>query len=209
MSAASKRLQREFRELLTPSAAEAGFDVEWVEGNPLHWKAQFRGPPDTPHAGGPFLVDVLFGAGYPFDPPKIKFETKVWHPNVSSASGAICLDILKDAWSPAMTMQTTLLSLQALLAQPNADDPQDAEVARQYLTDPVAWRTKAAEWTRVFATPDSKEKQDLKRQALLTVCQNVQEKNQVEVDESLLRQVLHETGWNVSRAIDRLLATSC
>ena len=46
------------------------------------------------------------------------------HPNVSSANGAICLDILKDQWSPALTLKTALLSLQALLASPVPDDPQ-------------------------------------------------------------------------------------
>ena len=48
------------------------------------------------------------------------------HPNVSSASGAICLDVLKEAWSPALTLKTALLSVQALLASPEPDDPQDA-----------------------------------------------------------------------------------
>lgn len=61
---------------------------------------------------------------YPFVPPKMRFITKVWHPNVSSANGAICLDILKDQWSPALTLKTALLSLQALLASPEPNDPQ-------------------------------------------------------------------------------------
>ena len=61
---------------------------------------------------------------YPFVPPKMRFTTKVWHPNVSSANGAICLDILKDQWSPALTLKTALLSLQALLSSPQPDDPQ-------------------------------------------------------------------------------------
>jgi ubiquitin-conjugating enzyme (huntingtin interacting protein 2) len=70
-------------------------------------------------------------AAYPFEPPKMQFTTKVWHPNVSSQNGAICLDILKDQWSPALTLKTALLSLQALLSMPAPDDPQDAVVAQQ------------------------------------------------------------------------------
>jgi ubiquitin-conjugating enzyme (huntingtin interacting protein 2) len=54
----------------------------------------------------------------------MRFITKVWHPNISSANGAICLDILKDQWTPALTLKTALLSLQALLSSPAPDDPQ-------------------------------------------------------------------------------------
>ena len=70
------------------------------------------------YEGGTFHIDIQIGASYPFEPPKMKFLTKVWHPNVSSASGAICLDVLKDQWSPALTLKTALLSCQALLAAP-------------------------------------------------------------------------------------------
>jgi len=64
------------------------------------------------------------GNQYPFVPPIMRFRSRVWHPNVSSANGAICLDILKDQWSPALTLKTALLSLQALLASPEPNDPQ-------------------------------------------------------------------------------------
>ena len=65
----------------------------------------------------------------------MKFETKIWHPNISSVTGAICLDILKNEWTPALTIRTALISLQALLCAPEPKDPQDAEVAKQYLTN--------------------------------------------------------------------------
>ena len=95
---------------------------------------------DTPYAGGTFIVDIEIPADYPFKPPKVrstsfnqvlqmKFETKLWHPNVSSQTGAICLDILKNEWTPALTIRTALISLQALLCAAEPDDPQDAVVA--------------------------------------------------------------------------------
>ena len=95
-----------------------------------------NGPADT----GIFKVDIVIPSDYPFSPPKMRFITKgcfpsfihapflltlyvVWHPNVSSQTGAICLDILKDQWSPALSIKTALLSLQALLCSPEPSDP--------------------------------------------------------------------------------------
>lgn len=89
------------------------------------------GPDNTPYAGGRFIVDITLTHTYPFEPPKMKFDTKIWHPNISSQTGAICLDILKNEWSPALTLRTAMLSLQALLSTPNPDDPQDAQVVCQ------------------------------------------------------------------------------
>lgn len=64
-----------------------------------HWKGIVKGPDSTPYTGGTFIVDIIIPPNYPFEPPKMRFDTKVWHPNVSSANGAICLDILKKEWS--------------------------------------------------------------------------------------------------------------
>lgn len=88
---------------------------------------------------------------YPFQPVKMKFITKVYHPNVSSASGAICLDILKDAWSPVLTLKSTLISLQSLLCSPEPNDPQDAEVAKHYLTSRSSFEETARYWTMIYA----------------------------------------------------------
>ncbi|XP_020524389.1 uncharacterized protein LOC18436642 isoform X3 [Amborella trichopoda] len=61
------------------------------------------GPNDSPYAGGVFLVNIHFPPDYPFKPPKVAFRTKVFHPNINS-NGNICLDILKEQWSPALTI---------------------------------------------------------------------------------------------------------
>ena len=113
----------------------------------LQWKGTLQGPDDTPYAGGFFVVDIQIPANYPFEPPKMKFDTKIWHPNMSSQTGAICLDILKNEWSPALTIRTALLSLQALLCNPEPDDPQDAVVAGMYKRDRAEFNRTAAEWT--------------------------------------------------------------
>lgn len=54
--------------------------------NFTHLRGALPGPPDTPYAGGTFIVDIKIPESYPFKPPTIKFETKIWHPNVSSVT---------------------------------------------------------------------------------------------------------------------------
>lgn len=81
----------------------------------------------------------------------MKFATKIWHPNISSDSGAICLDILKNEWSPALTIRTALISLQALLSAPEPDDPQDAVVAKQYKEKHEEYKQTAKFWTETYA----------------------------------------------------------
>merc|ERR1712130_678276 len=89
------------------------------------------GPSDSPYAGGVFKLNVKFLQEYPFKPPSIKFETKIYHCNVNK-SGGICLDILKDNWSPALTLGKVLLSICSLLTDPNPDDPLVPDIAKLY-----------------------------------------------------------------------------
>ncbi|KAG8701309.1 hypothetical protein FRC09_005444 [Ceratobasidium sp. 395] len=110
--------------------------------------------------------DIVIPDGYPFQPVKMKFITKVYHPNVSSASGAICLDILKDAWSPVLTLKSTLISLQSLLCSPEPDDPQDAEVAKHYLTSRSSFNDTARYWAEIYAgAPSSGNRADKSAQS--------------------------------------------
>ena len=91
----------------------------WLVNNDFrHWKGVINGPGDSVYEGGKFQIDIKIPDKYPYVPPKMQFDTKIWHPNVSSQTGAICLDILKDEWSPALSIRTALLSIQALMCSP-------------------------------------------------------------------------------------------
>ncbi|CAK9039928.1 Ubiquitin-conjugating enzyme E2 11 (E2 ubiquitin-conjugating enzyme 11) (Ubiquitin carrier protein 11) (Ubiquitin-conjugating enzyme E2-17 kDa 11) (Ubiquitin-protein ligase 11) [Durusdinium trenchii] len=85
------------------------------------WRVLMEGPPQSPFEGGIFALDVLLPNEYPFQPPKITFQTPIYHCNVN-ANGGICLDILKESWSPNLTVQQCLTSIRALLAEPNPED---------------------------------------------------------------------------------------
>jgi len=116
----------------------------------FHWQATIMGPSDSPYAGGVFLVTIHFPPDYPFKPPKVAFKTKVFHPNINS-NGSICLDILKEQWSPALTVSKVLLSICSLLTDPNPDDPLVPEIAHMYKTDRAKYESTARSWTQKYA----------------------------------------------------------
>ena len=95
------------------------------------WEATIIGPEKTPYESGVFKLEILFPNNYPFKPPKIKFITRILHPNINRY-GNICLDILDKQWSPALTINKVLLSISSLLSDPNADDPLDVRAAQLY-----------------------------------------------------------------------------
>ena len=92
------------------------------------------GPEGSPYLGGVFKLNIIFPETYPFKPPKVQFVTKVYHCNVNS-NGSICLDILKDQWSPALTISKVLLSISSLLTEPNPSDPLVPEIAQLLQAD--------------------------------------------------------------------------
>ena len=152
----AKRVMKELQAI--KDDPEARVDLQLVNENDIHLlKGSFLGPPGTPYENGKYIVDIEVPMEYPFKPPKMKFQTKVYHPNVSSVTGAICLDILKNAWSPVITLKSALISLQALLQSPEPNDPQDAEVAQHYIRDKASFDKTAAFWTKTYAPLDSVE----------------------------------------------------
>jgi ubiquitin-protein ligase len=93
------------------------------KGGETERKAFFGRPRAFTHSisftvGGIFRLELFLPEDYPMAPPKVRFLTKIYHPNIDKL-GRICLDILKDKWSPALQIRTVLLSIQALLSEPN------------------------------------------------------------------------------------------
>jgi ubiquitin-protein ligase len=116
----------------------------------FHWQATIMGPGDSPYAGGVFFLAIHFPTDYPFKPPKVNFTTRIYHPNINS-NGSICLDILRDQWSPALTISKVLLSICSMLTDPNPDDPLVPEIAHVYKSDRQRYESTAREWTRKYA----------------------------------------------------------
>ena len=146
--ASLKRITREFTNFNKdpPTNCSAG-----PEGDDLyHWTATLMGPAGSPYYCGVFYLNITFPSNYPFKPPKIAFITKIYHPNINS-SGGICLDILKDNWSPALTISKVLLSICSLLTDPNPDDPLVPEIARKFKDNRVQYEITAREWTQCYA----------------------------------------------------------
>ena len=195
----SGRIKKEIEDLKRDSSS--GIKVEQDPSDPNHLKGTLKGPADTPYARGTFDVDIIIPSDYPFTPPKMKFITKLWHPNVSSVTGAICLDILKDQWSPALTMKTVMLSLQALMCTPEPNDPQDAEVANMYLGNQAQFLLTARFWTESYAM--SKEEVT----ALPEVHPAVRRLVEMGFAEEACRQALLETKGNEEAAIETLLVS--
>eukprot|EP00008_Paramoeba_atlantica_P008045 CAMPEP_0201497998 /NCGR_PEP_ID=MMETSP0151_2-20130828/68761_1 /ASSEMBLY_ACC=CAM_ASM_000257 /TAXON_ID=200890 /ORGANISM="Paramoeba atlantica, Strain 621/1 / CCAP 1560/9" /LENGTH=142 /DNA_ID=CAMNT_0047889207 /DNA_START=30 /DNA_END=455 /DNA_ORIENTATION=+ len=141
---ALKRIQREYADLQKdPPANTSAGPVS--ESDMMNWKATIIGPEGTPYAGGLFFLNIHFPSDYPFKPPRVSFVTKIFHPNINS-SGGICLDILKEQWSPALTIGKVLLSICALLTDANPDDPLVGDIAMLYKKDRAKFNDTAKAW---------------------------------------------------------------
>ena len=125
------------------SAGPVGDDI-------VHWEGTLIGPTETVYEGGVFNLDIQFPKNYPFKPPKVRFLTKIYHPNINSG-GFICLDIFKENWSPALTISKVLLSLCSLLTDPNPDDPLVVDIADEYVNDREKYNNTARSWTQIYA----------------------------------------------------------
>lgn len=121
------------------------------DDNIRHFDVQITGPIASPYEGGIFQLELFLPEEYPMEPPKVRFVTRIYHPNIDKL-GRICLDILKDKWTPALQIRTVLLSIQALMSAPNPDDPLANDVAAAWKANEQAALQTAREWTLKYAS---------------------------------------------------------
>tara|TARA_A100001011_G_C14221649_1_gene804644 strand:+ start:949 stop:1398 length:450 start_codon:yes stop_codon:yes gene_type:complete len=145
----TKRIQSELKKLIEDPPANCSGGP--VGDDIFKWQATIMGPKDSPYEGGVFYLMIDFPQDYPFKPPKVVFTTRIYHCNINS-SGGICLDILKDQWSPALTISKVLLSICSLMDDPNPDDPLVPEIAELLKNDKEMHDDKAKLFTMRYAS---------------------------------------------------------
>ncbi|CAG7869122.1 unnamed protein product, partial [Brassica rapa] len=128
-----------------------GISASPSEENMRYFNVMILGPTQSPYEGGVFKLELFLPEEYPMAAPKVRFLTKIYHPNIDKL-GRICLDILKDKWSPALQIRTVLLSIQALLSAPNPDDPLSENIAKHWKSNEAEAVETAKEWTRLYAS---------------------------------------------------------
>ncbi|KAF9214570.1 Ubiquitin-conjugating enzyme E2 15 [Podila verticillata] len=152
-------LQRQLREL-NKNPVE-GFSAGLVgDKNIFEWEIMIMGPQDTLYEGGFFRAIMTFPQDYPLMPPKLKFTTDMYHPNVYP-DGEVCISILhppgedkwgyeqaSERWLPVHTVETILVSVISMLSSPNDESPANIEAAKEWRDDYPSYRKKVLRLAR-------------------------------------------------------------
>ncbi|XP_040007960.1 ubiquitin-conjugating enzyme E2 T [Xiphias gladius] len=148
----ASRLKRELQMLSTEPPP--GITCWQTEERIDDLRAQLVGGTGTPYEGGLFSLEIKVPERYPFEPPKMRFLTPIYHPNIDN-SGRICHDALKlppkGAWKPSLNISTVLSSIQLLMAEPNPDDPLMADISSEFKYNKQLFMEKARKWTQEHA----------------------------------------------------------
>eukprot|EP00928_Gymnodinium_smaydae_P019970 TRINITY_DN176_c0_g5_i1.p2 TRINITY_DN176_c0_g5~~TRINITY_DN176_c0_g5_i1.p2 ORF type:complete len:151 (-),score=40.32 TRINITY_DN176_c0_g5_i1:129-581(-) len=148
MAAIPKRIEKETQKLATEPPP--GVLAQPDKDNYRYFHVQMAGPEGTPYQGGTYKLELFLPEAYPMEPPKLRYLTKIYHPNIDKL-GRICLDVLKDKWSPALQIRTVLLSIQALMSTPEPDDPLDTNVADHFKANKKQAEEQAKQWNDMYA----------------------------------------------------------
>lgn len=150
---ATRRLQREYQQLEEqPKEENHGISVKLVEDDLFHWHAFLPGDPKSPYSKGTFTIDLQFPKDYPFRPPKIKYLTKIYHPNITENGDLACPLVFTKDWSPTCSMDKAIQLLWGLFMDVNPDDDVgNLQAALLYKRDRDNFNNNAQEWTTKYA----------------------------------------------------------
>jgi ubiquitin-protein ligase len=137
--------------------------LEGCSANPVnqddlhHWVATITGPSGSPYAGIVFTINVRYPDDYPHNALRVMFSTPIFHPNVSPRGDVQLAELERSQWSPAFTIQTVLVSLQALLSQPNFEEGcvLNESAARLFLEDFTGFERKARQFALTHASQET------------------------------------------------------
>ena len=143
------RINKELNDL--SKAPVAGVEIRPDDSDITKWDLVIDGPEGTPFVGGKFVVGLNFEGGYPFKPPAINFKTKIYHPNVKTDTGEICMQAIESAWVPTLNAKFVIEAILTVIKTPNTENAQEMQIAQQFSSNKSAWETQAAQWTAQYA----------------------------------------------------------
>ena len=147
-----KYIKREYDALQNDPILSLGCTVGLPEkNNVFKWKISLVGPSDTPYAGGMFFLTVDFPESYPDQKPEVRFINKIYHLNVSSSNGHICISTLNN-WVKKTPMVDVISAIFALFYDQNPNSPYSSTMAREYTNNRKEFDRKAQEWTQKYAS---------------------------------------------------------
>ncbi|XP_065196853.1 uncharacterized protein LOC135828335 [Sycon ciliatum] len=150
------RLKHELRMLA--SDPPHGVTCWLVEDSNCELEAQILGQEGTPYHRGVFKLLIHLPERYPFEAPKVRFSTPIYHPNIDNG-GRICLDILKPppsgSWRPSMNIASVLTSILLLMAEANPDDPLMVDISTEFKQNRTQFTRTACAWTVKFASGEN------------------------------------------------------
>lgn len=132
------------------------YEVTLVNDNMQEFYVRFKGPEETPFAGGQWKIHVEIPDQYPYKSPSIGFVNRIFHPNIDELSGSVCLDVINQTWSPMYDMINIFeVFLPQLLRYPNPTDPLNGEAAALMMREPRGYEEKVKEYVRKYASKEA------------------------------------------------------
>ncbi|XP_038059441.1 ubiquitin-conjugating enzyme E2 G1-like [Patiria miniata] len=144
---ASMLLKKQLKEMESKDGTQ-GFSAGLSEDDDLFkWEVIIYGPPDTYFEGGFFKAELLFPQNYPNSPPKMRFVSEMWHPNIDK-NGDVCISILhepgddkwgyeeaSERWRPVHSIESILISVISMLSSPNDESPANVDAGKEWRDD--------------------------------------------------------------------------